>query len=531
MSRWLVVPSTLASVLVLALGSGCISTNPLDQPGNGGGDSDTTPSEEDGICLLNNCTEDLHCSACSGGHNTCDVATKRCVACEPGTGAGCDPGMLCTEFGDCVAPGLACETDEHGTPTVSCTSSGDCAACDPLHQVCDDATGTCVACSDTDTAACQSTDQCIAGTCIATCPATCTVDADCGSCGGPGNEAHACNAHICAECSPTSPCSNGEVCSAQGVCERVCGSDGKGACTSDAQCASCGAGNDTCHKPAGSSSGTCGPDAAGCSDLDGIVQTALPAPWNQVTNTCSNDADCAGVGVSLNVGEMLRDLTGIDSIGDANIDYGMNACAAISVAGASCGVCVPCNDDADCAPIDIDAVAGDAFGPIGSVAAAFLLDQIFGPSEHQINLYCSPIAGGYGVCAPCPGLIYECGVSDPGGGGGSGTCSHDTCTAGSALDGSCDSCAADVCSFDSYCCSTAWDETCISEAESTCGASCGGGTTVPDCHDECVEGAALDPTCSPCVEAICNSDDYCCTTTWDALCIDHVGEFCTPPCQ
>src|SRR5690606_23771181 len=105
--------------------------------------------------------------------------------------------------------------------------------------------------------------------------------------GGPGHEAHACNQHECAQCSPTMPCPNGQQCSPQGVCLDVCGSDGQGTCASDADCGGCGADNTKCHKPIGSSTGDCGPAANGCSDLGSNV-AVLPEPFDQVTNLCSN---------------------------------------------------------------------------------------------------------------------------------------------------------------------------------------------------------------------------------------------------
>lgn len=51
-----------------------------------------------------------------------------------------------------------------------------------------------------------------------------------------------------------------------------------------------------------------------------------------------------------------------------------------------------------------------------------------------------------------------------GGGGTGGTCSHSECTAGKALDPSCDACAAKVCAADSFCCSDQWDWQCVFEA-------------------------------------------------------------------
>ena len=57
------------------------------------------------------------------------------------------------------------------------------------------------------------------------------------------------------------------------------------------------------------------PAASGCSDL-GPGALALGDPWDQFTNACSNDGDCAGVGVSYDIGKALRDLTGLDAIQD-----------------------------------------------------------------------------------------------------------------------------------------------------------------------------------------------------------------------
>ena len=80
---------------------------------------------------------------------------------------------------------------------------------------------------------------------------------------------------------------------------------------------------------------------------NGVV--VLPAPYDKYTNTCSSDTDCAGVSIQYNVGKLLREQTGIDSIKDANVEYGMNVCADVKISEKiSCGICVPCAVDADC---------------------------------------------------------------------------------------------------------------------------------------------------------------------------------------
>lgn len=520
----------LPGSLVLLLLAACATSDSLGTLGDDGGapSGDPQTEGEDAICLLHNCASDLECGACSDGRTTCLVDEKRCVACNAATNEGCPDGQYCSSWGNCVDDGVTCPTDAHGEPQISCASNADCGACDPLHQVCDTAASKCVACTAADTSACQSTDQCIAGECAPRCPSSCSVDADCASCGTATHPANACNAHRCAECSDTMPCPGGLSCSPQGACVEVCGTDGQGTCTTDAECDGCGADNNTCHTPINGGEGRCGVAATGCSDLgQGVV--VLPSPFDQVTNLCSSEADCAGVGVDLNVGKMLRDLTGFDEIDDANIHYGMNECASVGITNdLSCGVCVPCKEDADCEPIDVDAVAGDAFGSLGAIAAALLLDQIFGPSDHKVHMYCEAVAGEYGACVPCPGFLQECGVGSPGG-GGSTTCDHDVCTEGSALGAGCDACANTVCGIDDYCCQNQWDAQCIAEAEQYCGASCGGGTN-PACHDVCVTGDPLQPSCGSCAASVCAQDAYCCNTFWDGTCAGYAETICGETC-
>jgi len=200
------------------------------------------------------------------------------------------------------------------------------------------------------------------------------------------------------------------------MCITVCGAQGKpkGACMDDGDCAGCGQDLVACHKPINGGDGKCGLPASGCSDIPGNF-AVLPEPWSQVTNLCSNDNDCSGVGIDLNVGKILRDLTGLGQINDATLHYGMNVCAAVSVGimgeTYSCGVCVPCREDSDCKPIKFDPLAEQAFGPVGSLAAKVLFKYVFGDAPHELNMYCEPVLGEFGVCAPCIDFLHECGVS------------------------------------------------------------------------------------------------------------------------
>jgi hypothetical protein len=198
-----------------------------------------------------------------------------------------------------------------------------------------------------------------------------------------------------------------------------------GVCAADEDCQYCGSGQpeDTwfCKKYQPTDpQGTCIPTADGCSDLgDGVG--VLPPPWDSATQTCSNDGDCVGISIDYNVGELVRDLVGSDALNlgfaqveikDAYIDYLMGECASVELAAnISCGVCVPCENHADCAPIGLDPLMGQLFAddPLAAIAGVFLLDLLFGSApSHDLHFYCQPVAAGYGVCSPCGNPLAPC---------------------------------------------------------------------------------------------------------------------------
>ena len=531
------------TMFLAACGDDDVNTQPNNTTTTGTGTGTGTGSGGggQGICLLNNCSDNSHCVGCPDGRDICLQAESRCVACDPATGEGCAPGEECSSFGLCVPAGLTCPTDNNGNPTVTCTANADCLACSPMHQVCDTETGQCQACTATNTQHCLSSDICVdknndghVETCSPKCPQTCTVDNDCGQCGGPGNEAHACFQHKCAECSDTYPCAAGLECD-NGVCTPPCGIPGPeaGTCIADEDCQFCGSGDGgdwTCKLAVnGGTHGKCVPPVAGCEDL-GQGVAVLPPPYNQYTELCSNDGNCDGISITFNVGEAIRDLVGgpeIDlgfttiAIQDANVEYLMSKCAAIEITNnISCGICVPCKEDSDCAPINVDSLMSDLFSgePLAQIAAALLVDLLWGDNDdHNLNFFCQPVAAGYGACIPCGNPLAPCG--DSGGGGGSGNCDHPVCDAGTALDPSCGNCAATVCAADDYCCNTEWDSVCVGEADEMCNGICSGGGGCP--HDPCTEGDALPNNCSQCVTDACAFDPYCCNTQWDSVCVGY----------
>lgn len=536
--------------LMLVLGAGGVTvgacgddsatdTSSSSGPGGGEDGSDSDGSDQDGeddttssgsgsdVCLLHNCATDAECAGCSEGRTFCKADEGRCVAC--GTGGECPEGQECSSFGQCVPEGLECPTDNTGTPTIACTTSADCAACDPRHRVCDPATSACVACTENNTAECGASDICKDGTCTQACAVDCTTDGDCSQCGS----AKACTNHKCSECSETYACPAGDYCTENGTCAPICGSiEAPGVCNYDEDCQGCGkldggGGEYVCNTPINGGAGQCIPIAPGCEDVGGV---ALPAPYNQFTNLCSSDANCDNVGVQYNVGKALRDLTGFGDpgdfieIADANVEYPMPICATIlSVPGAGedpveCGVCVPCREDADCQDIDLDGLLSELFPGLTGVALAAAIDFIFGPNENKLYMYCETVAAGYGACLPCPGLLNDCSLDGGGPIDGSGVCEHPADTEGTALDPSCDDCAATICEFDAFCCEVEWDSFCVEQAADSCGA--------PSC-DPCVSNnGPLDESCGGCVSTVCAEDPFCCDPdgAWDSQCVLQCAE-------
>jgi hypothetical protein len=111
---------------------------------------------------------------------------------------------------------------------------------------------------------------------------------------------------------------------------------------------------------------------------------------------------------------------------------------------------------------------------------------------------------------------------------GEPSCEHDLCEAGAALDPTCDPCATSVCEVDDFCCTVEWDSVCVGLAEDVCGLDCGVATCE---HGLCEAGTPLDPTCDPCVEAVCLGDPSCCESGWDADCVALVEQTCGLDCQ
>jgi len=153
------------------------------------------------------------------------------------------------------------------------------------------------------------------------------------------------------------------------------------------------------------------------------------------------------------------------------------------------------------------------------------------------------VLGGGGTCVPtcngktcgddgCGGSCGTCGsgqTCSPGGTcTGGGSCSHPICATGGKLTASCDTCAAQICAADSFCCSSSWDATCVNEVASVCHQSCGGGTCA---HPICATGGKLTASCDTCAAQVCAADSFCCSNSWDTRCVSEVSSVCHQSCN
>jgi hypothetical protein len=105
----------------------------------------------------------------------------------------------------------------------------------------------------------------------------------------------------------------------------------------------------------------------------------------------------------------------------------------------------------------------------------------------------------------------------------------DCCTAsmgpGCANDPAVEMC---VCTNDAFCCTNAWDDTCVSEV-ALCTDACPGAPPPPD-------GSDGSPCCAPtggpgcgdplAESCVCFFDDYCCSVDWDDQCVGIATDIC-----
>jgi hypothetical protein len=151
-----------------------------------------------------------------------------------------------------------------------------------------------------------------------------------------------------------------------------------------------------------------------------------------------------------------------------------------------------------------------------------------GPSSSSTGGSMSSGSGGSGgfPVGPSSGAGGSMTSSSSGSGGAGGSaCDHEPCVLGDALDAMCGMCEASICAVDPFCCTASWDGICVNEAESMCPAEC------PSCHhDICTTGDPLGASCDPCAATVCMVDPTCCTTAWDGSCLQLVDTACGIMC-
>lgn len=109
---------------------------------------------------------------------------------------------------------------------------------------------------------------------------------------------------------------------------------------------------------------------------------------------------------------------------------------------------------------------------------------------------------------PCPGTL-QCPDSD-----------HDCVTIGPP---GCqrETCCTAVCLLDSFCCTFAWDQICVSSAYAICF-----NETCPPAEHDCLTSG--EPGCADvtCCKLVCSIDPFCCSGGWDAGCVSLATTSC-----
>jgi Notch-like protein len=142
-------------------------------------------------------------------------------------------------------------------------------------------------------------------------------------------------------------------------------------------------------------------------------------------------------------------------------------------------------------------------------------------------------SGGVAACNPvvgpsaeaCDNVDNDCnGQTDEGNPGGGGACT-------TGLQGIC-SAGTNACSGGAIVCQQnqqAGAEACGDGQDNDCNGQTDEGCSTCS-HDICVQGSALVPGCEPCVSQICAVDAFCCSNSWDSVCVNQVASVCGLVC-
>jgi hypothetical protein len=109
---------------------------------------------------------------------------------------------------------------------------------------------------------------------------------------------------------------------------------------------------------------------------------------------------------------------------------------------------------------------------------------------------------------------------------------HAKCETGRRLEGASDPCVTAICTVDPFCCTTSWDSVCVSRVTSVCDLSCTNCQSPSGQANICTARTTpIGSGCnSQCVHQICGVDSFCCNTAWDAACVAEVSSVCGLGC-
>ncbi|MEJ7729464.1 MAG: hypothetical protein WKG00_09625 [Polyangiaceae bacterium] len=211
--------------------------------------------------------------------------------------------------------------------------------------------------------------------------------------------------------------------------------------------------------------------------------------------------------------------------------YGYDACCAASNAP-GCGApniesCVCAFDDYCCTSAwDVECVTRAIACGACDAAAGVATGSGVGPATTS-----SGAASGAGGGSSSTSATSAASTSSASSGGGGGDCCMPNGSPG-CNDVAIESC---VCGADLFCCDTAWDAACVDGAMACggCGgssaasssSSSGGGSSA------CCLTSSL-PGCSdaPVEACVCTLDPYCCDTAWDSTCVSEAENDCSAVC-
>ncbi|MEZ4265452.1 MAG: lamin tail domain-containing protein, partial [Myxococcota bacterium] len=435
---------------------------------------DQAPGNECGVCVIDCAGKECGDDGCGGVCGSCDagdVCTDAQVcetpddSCEGDCGtffgsSACNCDESCFTFGDCCAD--ICTFCAAEFPDVEPDGCGVCVAdCAGKNCGSDGCGGTCGECSGTDTCG-------VDGTCAA-CVPTCG-GAECGAdgCGG-----------VCGTCDADEGCVSG-VCESAS-CEGNCGLLAATGCGCDDFCFSIG---DCCEdvctfcpsQAPGDECGACEPacDGKNCGDDGcgstcgecGATETCGLAGTCEIVECCKDNNCCTEIGTpgctDAGLEACVCDLD--DFCCSVNWDDLCAASAVEDCSNACTGPCVPACDGKNCG----DDGCGGSCGTCGV-------------GQECVVGTCQMVGCGNATCdfgENCSNCPDDCGA-----------CSGECCTA-HATSG-CDEPAvsACVCAVDSFCCTEAWDPTCVTVAENNCTLDCATsecGDTTCDPEEDCV---------------------------------------------